>query len=116
LKPLLIEKTKISMDQRIHNSEHVGGVLLSAVRAIRTANAGKRAASVSAPIHTVERNPNRLPIRVALKRRKLIARGSGVYEEEKNGDIWFRDGDYLVRQAIDVNDVVEKYLESCQGS
>jgi hypothetical protein len=101
---------------RIQHSEHVGSVLLSAVRAIRTANANKRTATVSAPIHTVERNPNKLPIRVAFKRRKLIARGSGVYEDEKNGDIWHRDGDYLIRQAVDTNDIVEKYLESCQGS
>jgi hypothetical protein len=105
------------MEPRIQNSEHVGSVLVSALRVINAQKAqNKRTASVSAPQHFVDRNPNKMPLRVALKRRKLIARGSGVYEEEKSGDIWFRDGDYLVRQAVDVNGIVEKYLESCQGS
>src|SRR5258707_12089204 len=105
------------MEQRIYNSEHVGSVLTSALRAIQAQKAeSKRTASLSAPQHFVNRDPNKLPLRVAFKRRKLIARGSGVYEEEKNGDIWFREGDYLVRQAVDVNGIVEKYLESCQGS
>jgi len=105
-------------NQRIHNSEHVGSVLHSALRAIQASQKSKRTASaLAAPQHFVpNRNLNKLPLRVAFKRRKLIARGSGVYEEEKNGDIWFREGDYLVRQAVDVGGIVEKYLESCQGS
>lgn len=103
------------MEQRIKHSEHVPSVLTSALRSLQAQKASRRTAKAAVP-HLVVRNSNKLPIRVAMKRRKLIAHGSGVYEDERSGDIWFREGEYLVRQAVDVGSIVEKYLESCQGT
>lgn len=107
------------MEQRVKHSEHVGSVLTSALRKVQAEKEEakkKRTAGISAPQHFVQRDPNRLPIRVALKRRKLISRGSGVYEDEKNGDLWFREGEYLIRQNIDIGNIVENYMEQCKGT
>lgn len=74
---------------------------------------GKRTAEKAIP--TTERRSNKLPLRVAMKRRKLIARGSGVYEDRDNGDIWYREGEFLIRQPVDIADIIEKYNASCNG-
>jgi len=89
---------------------------MAALRTIQAQKAQKRVAAVTVPQRTVTRPANKLPIRVAMKRRKLTARGSGVYEDQSNGDIWFREGEFLVRQAIDTTSIVEQYLESCRES
>lgn len=102
-------------EQRIRNSEHVPGVLSSALTAIKR-NQEKRTAAVSAPTHYVQRPLNKLPIKVAMKRRKLIARGSGVFEDQDSGDIWYREGEFLIKQKLDIGDIVEKYLDQCRGS
>ena len=104
------------MEQRIQNSEHVGSTLMAALRTIQAQKASRRQAAVVVPQRTVTRPSNKLPIRVAMKRRKLIARGSGVFEDQNNGDIWFREGEFLVRQAVDTTSIVEQYLESCRES
>ena len=106
------------MENRIHNSEHVGSSLRSALKLIQAEKQQKgelrKAAALNVPEIEIPINRNKLPIRVAMKRRKLVARGSGVYEDSASGDIWFRDGEYLVRQAIDVESIVNKYLNSCK--
>jgi len=105
------------MNSRIKNSEYVGTVLTQALRTIQAQKESKRTAELSgAPILHNPINRNKLPIRVAQKRRKLIARGSGVYEDTATGDIWFREGEYLVRQNVDTDSIVKKYLESCANS
>ena len=103
------------MTQRIQHSEAVGSVLQNALRVIQAQKTEKRKAQVVPPVVT-SRPSNKLPIRVAMKRRTLKAMGSGVYEDQNNGDIWSREGDFLIRQAVDVNSIVEKYLESCKAS
>lgn len=101
------------METRIKNSTHVGSVLLSTLRRVQAEAVGKRVAS---RVQQCSRPSNRLPIRVAMKRRKLVAHGSGVYEDKSNGDIWYREGEFLVRQKIDVGSIVEQYAKSCQNA
>ncbi len=97
---------------RIQHSDNVPGILTQALSSLKA----KRTASTrSTPIAIVKREANKLPIRIAMAKRKLIARGAGVYEDKANGDIWYREGDFLLRQAVDTNSIVRKYLESCEG-
>lgn len=105
------------MEQRIKHAEHVGSVLTAALRSIeaRKTKTEKRKATL-ASCRVVSRNPNRIPLRVGMARKNLQARGAGVYEDQKNGDIWHREGDFLVRQQIDIDSIVSNYLETCQGS
>lgn len=101
------------MSQRIHCSDHVPGVLTAALAQLKARP--RKAALKSAPVAFVNREATKLPLRTAIAKKKLVAHGAGVYEDRSNGDIWFRDGEFLVRQAIDTNDLVEKYLATCQG-
>ena len=99
----------------IKYADSVPGILTEALRKIQ---AGKKASGEpTAPITLVtpRGNPNRMPIRIATAKRKLVARGAGVYEDSESGDIWFREGEYLVRQAVDTNKIVENYLRSVEG-
>lgn len=110
----------MSETNRIQNSEFVGPTLRAALKQIQKEQEQQSQAAqtrrLAKMIRTVDRDPNRLPLRVALKRRKLLARGSGVYEDEHNGDIWYREGEHLIRQKVDVAGVVEDYLATCRGS
>ena len=103
------------MSSRTTHSENVPGVLTAALSKLRT-ESKRTAATKATPIALVKRTANRLPFRIAMSRRKLIARGAGIYEEASNGDIWYREGEFLVRQAIDTNSIVEDYLNTCRSS
>lgn len=96
---------------RNRNSESIPGVLTSALKTLSE----RKALKVSAPVSETKKEINKLPIRIAMKRCSLTHHGAGVYEDAKNGDIWYREGEFLIRQAIDVNKIVEQYIESCQG-
>lgn len=95
------------------NSEHVPNVLAQALKKIQ---AHKESPDrIPVPIEkTSRRVANKLPVRVAM-RRKLVAHGAGVFEDKETGDLWYREGEFLVRQAIDVNQIVEDYIKSCEG-
>jgi hypothetical protein len=103
------------------SSEHIPPILGKALKTLQAQKAPRSitASSVNTkvpPASITKRDPNRIPLRVAQSRRKLIARGAGVYEDPKSGDIWYREGEFLIRQAIDVSSIVEKYLDSCKGT
>lgn len=99
---------------RTTNSNHVGNTLRNA---LRTIHARQQVRVASVPQITTQKRSNKLPLRVALKRMPgLMARGAGVYENTLNGEIWHREGDTLIRQAVDLSSIVEKYLETVQGT
>lgn len=99
----------------IHNSNHVGSVLLATMHKLQARKAEKRTVTLAMPIPATERRSGKLPLRVAMKRRKLVARGSGIYEDKDNGDIWYREGEFLIRQPVDIADIIERYNASCNG-
>lgn len=92
------------------NSCPIPSVLQSALGKLN-ASAPKK---ISAPrVASSMTTINKLPIRVAKARKNLKSHGAGVYSE--NGDIWYREGEYLVKKDIDVNQIVEDYIASCKG-
>lgn len=97
------------------HSHSVPSILTQALPKIREGLA-LRLASKGHSVQPAKRQANRIPFRVGQSKRKLIARGSGVYEDQASGDIWYREGEFLVRKAIDTSSLVENYLKTCQTS
>jgi hypothetical protein len=97
--------------QRIQNSEAVPTSLRTALKTLQD-EASRKAIKRNFPVVRRKVVASNIPFRHALAHRKLVAHGAGVYEDQQ-GDLWYREGEFLVRKNIDTNKLVEDYLKTC---
>jgi len=93
------------------NSNSIPSVLQTALGKLNTSIPNKK---ISAPrVASINKTFSKLPLRIAKARKNLKSHGAGVYSD--GGDIWYREGEYLVKKDIDINQIVEDYISSCKA-
>lgn len=79
---------------------------------ILKAQGAKKAATTPTPTAT---RPSQMPFRTAEKQMKLVAHGHGIYENEKDKTIWYREGDVLkLNSDFDKERLINSYLDDCR--